>query len=235
MTEGIVTVEDVRVQYGAGSTGVRALDGVSLAVRRGEVMMVLGPSGSGKTTLLQILGALLRPTSGSVLVDGRRVELLSVKALRRLRLDFFGFVFQAHHLIPTLTAWENVAVALDLKSVRGQAAERRSRELLDELGLSGRAEAYPAQLSGGQRQRVAIARACALDPPVILADEPTASLDSAAGWQVTRLFRELAARHGRAVVFVTHDNRLTSAADRTVTIEDGRIVAEAVANVHQEK
>ena len=232
MTGAVVAMDSVHVQYGPGPAGIRALDGVSLEVRRGEMLMILGPSGSGKTTLLQILGVLIRPTSGTVRVDGCRVESLSMNALRRLRLDFFGFVFQAHHLIPTLSAWENVALALDLKGVRGRVAEQRSRELLKNLGLSSRADAYPAQLSGGQRQRVAIARACALDAPVILADEPTASLDSSSGWQVAQLFRELADRHGRAVVFVTHDHRLTTVADRTVTIEDGRIVSEAPVTAH---
>lgn len=223
------TLEGVSVLYGVGPAAIRALYSVSLEVRSGELLMVLGPSGSGKTTLLQIIGALIRPTSGSVLVNGQPIDSLSMKALRRLRLESFGFVFQAHRLIPTLSAWENVALALDLKGFRGRAAERRSLELLDDLGLKGRADAYPAELSGGQRQRVAIARACALDPPVILADEPTASLDSSSGWQVTQLFRELADRHRRAIVFVTHDSRLTSMADRIIRIEDGRIVARATA------
>jgi putative ABC transport system ATP-binding protein len=225
----VLVAENVCVRYGTGMAGVLALKGVSLAVRPGEVVMILGPSGSGKTTLLQILGVLVRPTSGTMIVGGRRTGGMSLQEMRRLRLEFFGFVFQAHHLMPTLRAWENVALALDLKGIRGQVAERRSRELLDSLGVAARANAYPAQLSGGQRQRVAIARACALDAPVILADEPTASLDSSAGWQVTQLFRQVADRHGRAIVFVTHDNRLTSVADRTVTIEDGRIVADTVA------
>src|SRR5437588_3944764 len=231
MTRTAVSIEGVRVQYGTGSAGVRALDGISLEVRRGELLMILGPSGSGKTTLLQIIGVLIRPTAGTVQVEGQPVDHLSMGALRQLRLDFFGFVFQAHHLLPTLRAWENVALALDLKGVRRNVAERRSRELLENFGLSNRAEAYPAELSGGQRQRVAIARACALDAPVILADEPTASLDSAAGWQVTQHFREQADRHHRAVVFVTHDNRLTVVANRIVTIEDGRIVSDNAANV----
>jgi putative ABC transport system ATP-binding protein len=226
MTEPVLATEGVRVQYGTGAMATRALDGVSLKVRSGEVVMVLGPSGSGKTTLLQILGALIRPTSGTVRVNGQRIDSLSVRALRSLRLDLIGFVFQAHHLIPTLTAWENIALALDLKGIRGRRAELRSRELLATLGLSGQSDAYPGQLSGGQRQRVAVARACALEPRVILADEPTASLDSTSAWQVTQLFRSLADRHGRAVVFVTHDNRLTSIADRTITIEDGRIISE---------
>lgn len=230
MTGVAVATQEVRVQYGTGPTRITALDGVSLEVRRGEMLMILGPSGSGKTTLLQLLGALIRPTSGEVSINGRSVTSLSIKELRRLRLDFFGFVFQAHHLIPTLKAWENVALALDLKGIRGSVAERRSRELLESLGLSGRVEAYPAELSGGQSQRVAIARACALDPPVILADEPTASLDSSSGWQVSHLFRELADRHGRAVVLVTHDSRLSSVADRTVTLEDGQVVSGTTLN-----
>jgi putative ABC transport system ATP-binding protein len=234
MSEAVVIADEVRVHYGAGAAHVQALDGVSLDIRRGEVMMILGPSGSGKTTLLQVLGALIRPSSGSVVVEGQRIDSLPMHALRRLRLDCFGFVFQLHRLIPTLTAWENVALALDLKGVRGQAAEERSRQLLRELGMSARADAYPAQMSGGQRQRVAIARACALDPPVILADEPTASLDSASARQVTELFGDLAKRHERAVVIVTHDPRLTSAADRTVVIEDGRIVPQASANARWE-
>jgi putative ABC transport system ATP-binding protein len=227
MTDAVVATENIRVHYGDGSTSVKALEDVSLKVRRGELLMILGPSGSGKTTLLQVLGVLIQATSGAVRVDGRAVNSLSMKALRRLRLDYFGFVFQAHHLIPTLNAWQNIALALDLKGIRGRKAEWRSRELLDDLGMAGRADAYPAQLSGGQRQRVAIARACVLDPPIILADEPTASLDSSSSWQVTQLFRQLADQQHRAVVLVTHDDRLTSMADRIVTLEDGRVVSEA--------
>jgi putative ABC transport system ATP-binding protein len=232
-TSPIVVAEALRLNYGQGAVAVPALNGVSLAVERGEVVLILGPSGSGKTTLLQVLGALLRPTSGSVRIDGTTIETLSEKARRELRLAYFGFVFQAHHLIPTLTAWENVALALDLKGVRGRPAEARSRALLDELGLGARANAYPAQMSGGQRQRVAVARACALDAPIILADEPTASLDSAAGWQVIQLLGELARERGRAVIIVTHDNRLRVAADRAIAIEDGRIVDEPVSAAEQ--
>ena len=232
MTAPLVAVESVRVQYGSGPNLVKALDGVSLDIRQGELLMILGPSGSGKTTLLQILGVLIRATSGSVRINGVGVDSLSMKALRQLRLDYFGFVFQTHHLIPTLNAWENVALALDLKGIRGRNAELRSRELLNSMGMGGRSDAYPAQLSGGQRQRVAIARACVLGPSVILADEPTASLDSSSSWQVTQLFRQLADRYRRAVVLVTHDDRLSSVADRVVTLEDGQIVSEARTRVH---
>jgi putative ABC transport system ATP-binding protein len=231
MSDPVVSAARLRMIYGAGAAAVRALNDVSIEVNRGEALLIVGPSGSGKTTLLQILGALLRPTSGSVQVDGQPIDALSPQALARLRLAFFGFVFQAYNLIPTLNAWENVAVALDLGGVRGRLAERRSRALLDEVGLANRTGAYPGQMSGGEKQRVAVARALALEPAVILADEPTASLDSASGWQVIRLLRGLAGRHGRAVVIVTHDQRLIAAGDRTIAIEDGRIVA-ATAAIH---
>jgi putative ABC transport system ATP-binding protein len=223
VSDVIVATQDVCMTYGRGPAAVVALDGVSLDVRRGEMLMIMGPSGSGKTTLLQILGALVRPTSGAVWIDGRPVEGLSQAALGRLRRDHFGFIFQAYNLIPTLTAWENVAVALDLKGIRGRSAERRSRALLDELGLAHRANAYPAQLSGGQKQRVAIARALAFDPAAILADEPTAALDSGAGRQIADLLHDLAERQGRAVVIVTHDERLMRPGARIAMIEDGRI------------
>ena len=224
MSELLVAADDVKMVYGRGAAAVSALNGVSLEVRRGETLLIIGPSGSGKTTLLQVLGALLRPSSGRVAVDGRSIDGLSPTVLGRLRRDFFGFVFQAYNLIPTLNAWENVAVAFDLKGVRGRVGEEQSRALLDEVGLANRVEAYPAQLSGGQKQRVAMARALAFDPAVILADEPTASLDSAAGWQVIRLLTDLASRRGRAVVIVTHDSRLLAAADRAVALEDSRVV-----------
>jgi len=210
--------------YGEGPAAVAALNGVSLEVARGEVLLIMGPSGSGKTTLLQILGALLRPTSGTVWVEGRSVGDSSHNALSRLRRDYFGFIFQAYNLIPTLTAWENVAIACDLKGVYGRPAERRSRALLDELGLGHRADAFPAQLSGGQKQRVAIARALAFDPAAILADEPTAALDSGTGRQIVDLLHGLADRQGRAVVIVTHDERLIRPGDRVAAIEDGQIV-----------
>jgi putative ABC transport system ATP-binding protein len=224
MRDVVVAAEDVRMVYGRGAAAVPALNGVSIEVRRGEVLLIVGPSGSGKTTLLQVLGALIRPTSGSVRIGGQPVDTLSAKARGRLRLEFFGFVFQAYNLIPTLSGWENVAVALDLKGIRGPAAERRSRVLLDEVGLSSRADAYPSQMSGGEKQRVAVARALASDPAVILADEPTASLDSASGGRVIRLLCDLAGRQERGVVIVTHDHRLLEVGGRAVALEDGRIV-----------
>ncbi len=220
----LVAVEDAGVTYGDGSTALIALDRVSLDVHAGEVLLITGPSGSGKTTLLQLLGCLRQPTRGVLRLQGRALATENEAALSRLRLQHFGFVFQGYNLFPTLTAWENVAVALDLKGVRGAAAEPRARVLLDAVGLAARADAYPATLSGGQKQRIAIARALAGDPAVILADEPTAALDSGAGAQIAGLLRALADQARRAVVIVTHDPRLLPFADRVVALEDGRMV-----------
>jgi putative ABC transport system ATP-binding protein len=172
------------------------------------------------------MGCILSATEGSVRVNGREVVGLAQRELPRVRLDNFGFIFQGFNLFPALTALENVEIALDLKKVRGAAARRRSLELLDRVGLADKAGQYPANLSGGQKQRVAIARALAGDPPVILADEPTASLDSASGYTVTEILSGLAKERKRAVVIVTHDPRVLDAADRVVRIEDGRIAAE---------
>lgn len=214
---------DLRHVYGSGPTAFEALRGVSVEVNRGEVVLLLGPSGSGKTTLLQILGGLLRPTQGSLHLAGQRITGLDLDALARLRLKHFGFVFQAYNLFPTLTAAENVAVALDLVGIRGATGKKQARDLLGEVGLADRADHFPAQLSGGQRQRVAIARALAADPEVVLADEPTAALDSHSGAKVIGLFRRLADQ-GRAVVIVTHDNRILKSGDRIVKMEDGVVV-----------
>jgi putative ABC transport system ATP-binding protein len=222
MKHPILRADAISHVYGTGDTAFRALADVSVDVHRGEVLLLMGPSGSGKTTLLQILGCLLRPSEGRVWLGERDLSGAGTEELGRLRLRHFGFVFQAYNLFPTLTAAENVAVALDL---RGRAQAERARELLDSVGLAGRANAFPAQLSGGQKQRVAIARALAADPDIVLADEPTAALDSTSGARVMELFRELADRQGRAVVIVTHDPRILSAGDRIVTLEDGAVVS----------
>jgi putative ABC transport system ATP-binding protein len=218
-----ISVRDLTKTYSSGASAVRALDGVSLDVLSGEVMMLMGPSGSGKTTLLSIMGCILRATRGSVRIRGREVTRLSEKQLPRVRLDNIGFIFQGFNLFPTLTAVENVELALDLKGIRGREARLRARQLLDQVGLDDKRRSFPADLSGGQKQRVAIARALAGDPEIILADEPTAALDSLSGRAVMEMLRDLARLRRRAVVVVTHDNRVLEFADRIVHIEDGRL------------
>ena len=218
-----VSVRELTKTYEAGATAVRALDGVSLEVEKGEVVMLMGPSGSGKTTLLSIMGCILRPTAGSVKIQGREVAGLSESQLPGVRLNQIGFIFQGFNLFPTLTAGENVELALDLKGIRGKGARRRAGQLLEQVALGDKYNSFPADLSGGQKQRVAIARALAGEPEIILADEPTAALDSHSGRMVIKLLRDLAREHGRAVVTVTHDNRTLDFADRIVQIEDGKI------------
>ncbi|HEY6876387.1 MAG TPA: ABC transporter ATP-binding protein [Polyangiales bacterium] len=219
----LLEAANIRHVYGEGQTAFEALRDVSLTIARGEVVLLLGPSGSGKTTLLQVLGGLLRPTSGSLTLAGHAMSGLDQQQLARLRLGRVGFVFQSYNLFPTLTARENVGVALDLAGQRGRAAVEKARALLNEVGLLQHADRYPSELSGGQQQRVAIARALAADPQLILADEPTAALDSQAGANVVALFRKLADQ-GRAVVIVTHDVRILDRADRIIRMADGRVV-----------
>jgi putative ABC transport system ATP-binding protein len=212
--------------YREGATELQALQGVDLEVRAGELTMLMGPSGSGKTTLLSILGCILRPSEGKLEVLGKNVSALPEKELPRVRREGIGFVFQGFNLFPTLTAVENVALALDLRGVRAGEAKKRGEELLAEVGLAHKARSFPADLSGGQKQRVAIARALAGDPPIVLADEPTAALDSTSGRTVIELLQRLAQGHGRAVVMVTHDPRVLPFGDRIIHLEDGRIVGE---------
>ncbi len=218
-----ISVRQLTKSYEEGSSGTLALRGVDLDVPSGEVLLLMGPSGSGKTTLLSIMGCILTATSGSVRLAGREVVGLRQTELPRLRLEHIGFVFQGFNLFPTLTAGENVELMLDLKGVSKAAAKRRAEELLDQVGLGNKYQAFPADLSGGQKQRVAIARALAGDPGIILADEPTAALDSHTGRNVMETMANLAHQRGRAVVIVTHDSRVTSFADRIVHIEDGAI------------
>ncbi|HUC74824.1 MAG TPA: ABC transporter ATP-binding protein [Vicinamibacterales bacterium] len=212
--------------YAQGDAAIRALDDVTLDLRVGELALLVGPSGSGKTTLLSILGCILRPTSGSLWVMGDDVTRLDERHLPAIRRDRIGFIFQAFNLFPTLTALQNVALALDLRGVTGRAARDRAALLLDQVGLSAKRDAYPADMSGGQKQRVAIARALTGDPPIILADEPTAALDSQSGRTVMDLLKRLARERGRAVGIVTHDNRMFGYADRLVKMEDGRVVSD---------
>jgi putative ABC transport system ATP-binding protein len=218
-----IAVRRLTKTYAEGSTVTLALGGVDLDVRPGELLMLMGPSGSGKTTLLSIMGCILTATSGSVRIAGREVSTLHEKDLPAIRLEHIGFVFQGFNLFPTLTAGENVELMLDLKKTPVAKAKQRAHELLDQIGLADKYNAFPADLSGGQKQRVAIARALAGDPGIILADEPTAALDSHTGRNVMQQMSELAHRRGRAVVIVTHDSRVLDFADRIVKIEDGTI------------
>jgi putative ABC transport system ATP-binding protein len=218
-----IEVRELTKVYAEGAAAARALDGVDLDVDRGEVVLLMGPSGSGKTTLVSIMGCILRATSGSVKIAGREVSGLPERALPAIRLNHIGFVFQGFNLFPALTAAENVEVALDLKGIRGGMARKRSRALLESVGLGEKVDAVPGDLSGGQKQRVAIARALAGDPDIILADEPTAALDKLNGQVVMEMLHGLAHQRGRAVAIVSHDSRVIEYADRIVHIEDGRV------------
>jgi ABC-type lipoprotein export system ATPase subunit len=212
-------------EYGQGSGLVRALNAVELEVASGETLAVMGPSGCGKSTLLHLLGGLERPSNGEVWLAGRRIDRLSEKALARLRRHAIGFVFQAFHLMDELTAAENVELPALLAGRSRRAARRRAAELLERVGLSDRAEHLPSALSGGQRQRVAIARALSNEPLVVLADEPTGNLDSAATLDVLRLLDSLRSA-GQTLVIVTHDARIAATADRLISMRDGAFVEE---------
>jgi putative ABC transport system ATP-binding protein len=221
----VLDARDVTKVFREGSGSVTVLKGASLSVDRGEIVALEGPSGSGKTTFLTILGCMLTPCSGRLMVDGREVDPKRPDLLPALRRASIGFVFQQFHLFPALTAAENVEYVLNLKGVKGSAARREAGRLLVEVGLADRATFLPRDLSGGQKQRVAIARALAGQAPILLADEPTANLDSQTGAQVLDLFRDLARREGRALLVVTHDPRVRAVADRVVHIRDGAICA----------
>jgi putative ABC transport system ATP-binding protein len=218
-----IEVKNLVKTYGAGETAVHALKRVDLDVNEGELLLLLGASGSGKTTLISIVGCILSATSGSCVIRGTETIGLPQNKLPQARLENIGFIFQGFNLFPALTAQENVEIALDLKNVRGGAAKRRAAELLARVGLADKLKSRPADLSGGQKQRVAIARALAGEPHIILADEPTAALDSVSGKLIMDLLQELAHEQNRAVVVVTHDNRIFDYADRIVHIEDGCI------------
>ncbi|MBI2875096.1 MAG: ABC transporter ATP-binding protein [Firmicutes bacterium] len=224
--EATMTLEDVTKVFGHGDVSVRAVDGVSLTVQAGEVVLVMGPSGSGKTTLLALAGCLLRPTTGRVWFREREVTTLGEGGQAALRRTQIGFIFQHFNLLSALTARENVELVLGLTGRDRSDARRTASGVLGELGLGKRLDFLPGVLSGGEQQRVAVARALASDPAVILADEPTANLDSRSGRQVAGLLADAAHRLGKAVVIVSHDHRLTTIADRIVWMEDGRIVPE---------
>ena len=215
--------------YSSGAGEFQALKSVDFAVSPGEFVMVSGPSGSGKTTLLSILGCVLRPTAGTLELLGEDVAHAPEAELPRLRREYIGFVFQFHNLIGALSAAENVELMLHLRGFDPRRTREESQRLLDAVGLAKKAQNRPRDLSGGQRQRVAIARALAGSPPIVLADEPTATLDAVNGLAVTELLRRLAKVNGHTVVVVTHDNRIFHLADRIVYMEDGAIVGQSKA------
>ncbi len=209
--------------YGSGNTEVVALRDASMKIERGEVVALLGPSGSGKSTLLSAIGLINPPTKGQIKIDGKVVMdgPKSFVDLQRYRRERLGFIFQKSNLIPFLSALENVLISLSISGVEGRPAKRRAMELLDSLGVADRAKNLPAALSGGQQQRVAVARALANKPSLLLADEPTAALDSKLGRQVMELFREIGHENQAGVLVVTHDQRALDVFDRTMYLEDG--------------
>ena len=226
-TQPLLEARGIVKVLGSGAAEVQALRCINLDLVPGELTLLMGPSGSGKTTLLSILGCILSPTSGSLSIAGRTTEGLDAEGLADLRRRHVGFVFQAYNLVPTLTALENVMLALDLRGTSLTHAPMLAQQALAAVGLSHRANASPSKLSGGEKQRVAIARALAGSPSVILADEPTAALDSENGKAVMTLLAEVAKDTRRAVLVVTHDHRTLGYADRLIRIEDGRIVGRA--------
>lgn len=222
----VIEVRNLVKVYDGGGIPVRALDGVSLSVGSGEFVAIVGPSGSGKTTLLNLIGGLDQPTGGSVHVDGSELTAMDGDALTEFRLRHIGFVFQAYNLIPVLTARENVEFILLLQGAAKEERSARAVELLTDVGLKERMESRPAELSGGQQQRVAVARALASHPAFVLADEPTANLDSATAESLMRLMEHLNHEHGMTFLFSTHDPRVIRRARRIVTLEDGRLASD---------
>ncbi len=222
MNKAALVVEGVTKRYGAGATEVTAVREVSMAVAPGEVVLIMGPSGSGKTTLLSMLGALLKPTEGAIQLNGDVISALAENRLPDIRLKKFGFIFQDFNLLSALSALENVALVAELAGAKGKEARKRAAGLMTDLGLRERLNFLPEKLSGGEKQRVAIARALINDPAIILADEPTANLDSKIGHEIMRLLRRIAKEQNRSVVIVSHDQRIKDIADRVLWLEDGQ-------------
>jgi putative ABC transport system ATP-binding protein len=225
--EPMLEAKNIVKYLGEGAAQVQALKGVNLDLMPGELTLLMGPSGSGKTTLLSILGCILSPNSGTLTLARHTATGMSPEQLADLRRQHVGFVFQSYNLVPTLTATENIMLALDLRGAPPSEAHALAAKALQQVGLSHRANANPSKLSGGEKQRVSIARALAGSPSVILADEPTAALDSENGKGVMALLAQVAKDASRAVLVVTHDHRTLSYADRLIRIEDGRIVGRA--------
>jgi len=220
----VLWVEALKKVYGSGELAVTALQDIDFSVRAGELMALLGPSGSGKSTLLLCISLILEPTGGLIVVNGQEIyrDAWTGIDVRRFRRENIGFVFQAQNLIPFLTAADNIALAMTLNKVSDRVARQRARELLEYLGIGHRADALPANLSGGERQRVAIGRALANQPPLILADEPTAALDTERGMKVMELLKRIAKERSSAVIVVTHDERMIAGFDSVYRLRDGR-------------
>ena len=217
----VLQAHRVEKHFQEGRETVTVLKGIDFSIERGEIVSLEGPSGSGKTTFLSILGCILTPTSGEVVIEGTTVTGKGLAAIRRRSL---GFVFQQFNLFPSLTAIENVEYALNVKGVKGSEARLEAQRVIEAVGLGDRQNFLPREMSGGQKQRVAIARALAGSAPILLADEPTANLDSTVGTQVLEMFRALAKQENRALVIVTHDPKVRTIADRVVQIQDGALV-----------
>jgi putative ABC transport system ATP-binding protein len=219
----LIEVRNISKIFGSGHTEVRAVDDVSLEIYRGELVLIMGPSGSGKTTLLSMLGGLLKPTSGRIVIDGAEITAMKEAELPGVRARSVGFIFQAFNLLDALTVEENILFPAQLAPGSSAAAKSRADQLIERLGLSQRRRALPRTLSGGEKQRVAIARALINEPPLILADEPTGNLDSQTGQEVMMILWEIAKDTGSAVVLVTHDRRIEEISDRVLWLEDGSL------------
>ena len=222
----MIRIDNVSRNYRNGDIVVRALRGVTLSMERGEFISIAGPSGSGTTTLLNLIGCIDRPDSGEIFIDGEAVSERTKKELALLRREKLGFVFQTFNLIPVLTALENVSFVLSLLGIRENEIRERSRAALAEVGLSGKEDVLPGRLSGGQQQRVAVARALVKEPGIVLADEPTANLDSKTGEEILKLMEKLNRDHGTTFIFSTHDPMVMDYAHRLVNLHDGTIVSD---------
>lgn len=226
MEDELLAVENIKLTYGTGRAAVCALDDVSLKFQAGQLVLVMGPSGSGKTTLLSILGCLLKPDSGRVFMSGREVTNLSEDKRGKLRQQNIGYIFQAFRLFRSLSALDNVLLAMGIAGRTGRQARESARQALETVGLADRAHLKPQELSGGEKQRVAIARALINDAPIILADEPTASLDGKSGHQVAEMMLEIAQAQKRLVVVVSHDPRMIGFGHRIVKMQDGQLISD---------
>jgi ABC-type lipoprotein export system ATPase subunit len=220
----LLATQNLEKTFRLGDQWVRALDQVSVQIPAGQFVAIMGPSGSGKSTLLYLLGGLDRPTTGQIMIAGQRLDVMRGDDLARFRREMVGFIFQAFHLVPTMTALENVALPGVFAAVPREVRERRAMQLLVALGMGDRLDHKPSQLSGGQQQRVAIARALFNNPPIIMADEPTGALDSKTGTSVMQMLRSLCSKQGKTIVLVTHDPGVARYADRMLLLMDGRII-----------